>query len=191
MKKCLTAILVLLSTFAMAQSEEKLGLAQKKNLDTFFSNFSEANVQSFKKGSLSDEVMLNFALTHDYRNNFKSLKKSADGQSVIVPASAVDNTTVKYFGVKISRHLKEAYPVPLADGEAYTFSQIARLVSRGDGLFQAEGVIYSTDSGGTPNPHGTPAEWKKKGEDVSVAGTFSALIRAESERYILLEYTVR
>jgi hypothetical protein len=63
-------------------------------------------------------------------------------------------------------------------------------VNRGDGLFQAEGVIYSTGSGGTPDPHGTPEEWKIKGEDVSRAGTFSALIREESERYILLEYTI-
>jgi hypothetical protein len=175
----------------MAQSEEKLELGQKRNLDTFFSNFSEANVQSFKEGSLSDGALLNFALEHNYKNNFKSLKKSADGQSVIVPASTVDKTTIKYFNLKINRHMKEAYPVPLADGEAYTFSQISRLVNRGDGLFQAEGVIYSTGSGGTPNPHGTPAEWEKKGEDVSRVGTFSALIRAESERYILLEYTVR
>ena len=131
MKKWLTVILVLFSTFAMAQSEEKLDVTRKKNLDTFFSNFSEANVQSFKKGSLSDEALLNFALTHNYINNFKALKKSADGRSLIVPAGSVDKTTLKYFGLKIDKHPKGDYPVPLADGEAYTFSQISRLVNRG------------------------------------------------------------
>jgi hypothetical protein len=64
-------------------------------------------------------------------------------------------------------------------------------VNMGDHLYQAEGVVYSTGSGGTPDPHGTPAEWKKKGEDVSSFATFSTTIKAESDRYILLEYTVK
>jgi hypothetical protein len=191
MKKWLTVFLVLFSTCAMALVEEKLEPAQKRNLNTFFSNFSEANVQSFKKNTLSDDVLLNFGLMHNYINNFKSLKKSKDGQSAIIPAAFIDKATIKYFGIKTSKRLEEYYTVPLASGEAYTFSQISRLVNMGDNLFQAEGVIYSTSSGGTPNPHGTPEEWKKKGEDVARIGAFSAIIKAESERYILLEYILR
>lgn len=190
MKKWLTVALVLIATFAGAASEEKLDSAQKRKLDTFFSNFSEAGMESFKKDALSDEAMLNFALTHNYINNRKALKTSKDGQSAIIPADMVDKATVKYFGRRINKPLNPSYAVSLADGEAYTFSQISRLVNMGDHLYQAEGVIYSTGSGGTPDPHGTPAEWKKKGEDVSGVATFSAIIKAESERYILLEYAV-
>lgn len=190
MKKWLTLVLVLFATCVMAQSEVKMTSAQKQNLDTFFSNFSEAGVASFKQDSLSDEALLDFALRHNYINKLKALQKTTDGLSVLVPVELVDKAAIKYFGRKVGKHAKQSYTVPMADGEAYTFSQIDRLVSLGNDRFQAEGVIYSTGSGGTPNPHATPAEWKKKGEDVSRAGTFSAVIKAESERYILLEYTV-
>lgn len=191
MKKWLAAAIILFSTVAMAQSAEKLEAGRKAKLDTFFSNFSEAGVQSFKKGALSDEALLEFALRHNYLNNFKSLGKSKDGLSAIVPASLVDKATVKYFGLKMKNTRKEGYAVPLADGEAYTFSQIGALVNMGNGLYRAEGVIYSTGSGGTPDPHGTPEQWKKKGEEVDQTGTFSAVIKSEADRYILLEYTVQ
>lgn len=83
--------------------------------------------------------------------------------------------------------------MPLADGEAYTFSQITRLLGVGQGLLQAEGVIYLAGSGSTPDPHGAPAAWKKAGEEVEQIGKFSALIKKEKtgkEHYILLEYNV-
>lgn len=191
-KKWLTPfVLVLFAASALAQSESKLGAAEKRKLDTFFSNFSEVNMQSFKKDSLSDKALLDFALMHHYKNNFKSLKRSSDGASVIVPAERVDQATLKYFGRKIGKHAKEFYAVPLADGEAVVFSQIGRLVNLGNDLYQAEGVIYSTGSGSTLDQHGTPAEWKKKGEEVDRVGTFTAVIKADSERYILVEYTVK
>ena len=46
----------------------------------------------------------------------------------------------------------------------------------GGNTFLAKGVIFTTGSGGTPNPHGTPQEWKKKGEEVEQAGSFTAKI---------------
>jgi hypothetical protein len=50
-----------------------------------------------------------------------------------------------------------------------------------------------TGSGGAPDPHGTPAAWKKAGEEVEQIGKFSALIKklgTGKGRYILLEYQV-
>ena len=120
----------------------------------------------------------------------KSLTRTPDGQSVLVPAKAVDDTTIKYFNRKIARHAQPSYQVPMADGEAYTFSQIDRLVKQDKDLYKADGAIYVTGSGGTPDPHGTPAQWKKQGEEVARSGTFSALIERKSGRYILLEYRV-
>ena len=166
---------------------------EKKQLNTFFSNFSEANVKSFKQNSLTRAELLNFALLHIYKNAYKSLKHSKDGSAAIIPAALVDQTTQKYFGQKIQQHEKSEYLVPLADGEAYIFSQITRLLGAGKDLFQAEGVIYMTGSGGTPDPHGTPEAWKKAGEEVEQLGKFSALIRQDrtgKKRYILLEYHV-
>jgi hypothetical protein len=189
----LLIICLLLPSLATAQSEIKLKAGEKKQLDTFFSNFSEANLKSFEQNSLPPEALLDFALNHIYKNAFKSLKRSKDGAAAIIPAVLVDQTTEKYFGQKLPKHEKAEYLVPLADGEAYTFSQISRLLGAGQGLFQAEGVIYLTGSGGTPDPHGNPAAWKKAGEEVEQIGKFSALIKKEKtgkERYLLLEYNV-
>jgi hypothetical protein len=177
----------------MGQSEINLNAVEKKQLNTFFSNFSEADVKSFKQNSLTHEALLNFALDHIYKNADKSLKRSKDGSAAIIPAALVDKTTEKYLGQKIQKHEKSEYLVPLASGEAYKFSQITRLRGAGKDLFQAEGVIYMTGSGGTPDPHGTPEAWKKAGEEVEQIGKFSALIKKDrtgKEHYILLEYYV-
>jgi len=173
---------------AWAASAEQLSPAQKKNLDTFFSNFSEAGLKSFKQGELAPAALLDFALRHVYINRFKALKRSKDGVFVLASAELVDTATIKYFGVKLPSHAKREYPIPLADGEAYTFSQITSMSSLGGDVYQADGVIYSTGSGFTLDPHAPPAQWKKAGEQVDVLGAFRAKIKAESERYILLEY---
>jgi hypothetical protein len=194
MRKFLIIIMCFfLPSSAMAQSEIHLHGVEKTQLDTFFSNFSEANMKSFKQNSLTREALLNFALNHIYKNADKSLQRSKDGSAVIIPAALVDQTTEKYFGHKLQKHEKSKYPVSLASGEAYTFSQITRLSGAGTDLFQAEGVIYMTGSGGTPDPHGTPQAWKKAGEEVERIGKFSALIKKDRTgkgRYFLLEYHV-
>jgi hypothetical protein len=188
MKTWLTLLLLLVSTVALAAPEERLAAVERRALDTFFSNFSEAALPSFRKNELTDTVLLQFALSHAYINRFKSLVRSPDGSSVLVPDAMVDEITLKYFGRKIVSHDQPSYAVPLADGEAYTFSQIGELTKQGKGLWHAHGAIYVTGSGGTPDPHGTPAQWQRQGEAVTKAGTFSALIERREGRYILVEY---
>jgi hypothetical protein len=193
MRKFLIIIFLFLPTLAIAQSEINLKAVEKKQLNTFFSNFSEVNLKSFRQNSLTQEALLNFVLDHIYKNADKFLKWSKDGASAVIPAALVDKTTERYFGQKIKKHEKSEYLVPLASGEAHIFSQIARLWGAGQDLFQVEGVIYMTGSGGTPDPHGTPEAWKKAGEEVEQLGKFSALIkqvRTGQARYILLEYQV-
>jgi hypothetical protein len=140
---------------------------------------------------LSQEALLNFALDHIYKNDYKAIKHS--GNWAFLTATLVDKVTEKYFGQKLQKQKKSEYKVPEASGEAYVFSQISRLAGIGNHLFQAQGVIYMTGSGGTPDPHGTPAAWKKAGEEVEQLGKFSALIkkaRTGKGRYLLLEYNV-
>lgn len=190
MKKLLIFLFLALPLLAFAQSDIKLEPIQKKKLNTFFSNFSEANLKSFKQDSLSDADLLEFGLSHNFINNEKSLRKSRDGNSAIITSAQVDKATERYFGMKLTEHKSKTYTLPMASGEAYTFSQIKSL-SRLDGeKYLAKGVIYTTSSGGTPNPHSTPEAWKKQGEEVELSGNFSAKIQAVGERYILLEYTL-
>lgn len=195
MKKMIVLLLTLLSfsSLALAQSEVKLDPAARKQLNTYFSNFSEAYVESFQQGAVSDEALLAFAKRHNYINNFKLLKRSPDGQHVLLPSAMVDRSTERYFGRKIAKHAQAAYPILLADGEAYVFSQVDRLTDIGNGQYRAEGSIYSTGSGETLDPHGTPDQWKKAGAEVERLFRFTALIQKAKTgqgRYILLEYQV-
>jgi glucose dehydrogenase len=190
MKKILTILLLAIPLLALAQSELKLKTAQKMKLNTFFSNFSEVDLKSFKQNSLSDAALLEFGLAHNLINREKSLKKSKDGNSVIITSEQVDDATDKYFGKTVAQHQNKTYTRPMASGEAYTFSQINSLAELAYDTFLAKGVIFTTGSGGTPNPHGTPQEWQKKGEEVEQVGNFTAKIQAVDDRHILIEYSV-
>ena len=188
-------LIIILPVLALAQSDYVLTAAEQKKLDTFFSNFSEAHVESFTQETLTEKTLLDFALIHCYINKFKSLTRQPDGLTMGVPAQLVDQATERYFGRTISQHAEKVYKIPLADGEAYTFSQINKMTPLGADRFKAEGFIYSTGSGGTPDPHGTPEEWAKAGEEVDQVGQFSAIIKkvnsSGKDRYILLEYDVK
>ncbi len=189
----LLVICLLLPSLAAAQTEIKLNAAEKKKLDTFFSNFSETTLGSFKQNSLSQKALLNFALDHIYKNDYKAIKHSKDGNTAIIPVALVDKVTEKYFGQMLKEQRKSEYRVPEASGEAQWFSQISKLTQVDKELFRAEGVIYVASSGSTLDKHATPAAWKKAGEEVEQLGTFSALIKkvkAGQDRYILLEYQV-
>lgn len=189
MKKILILLTVIMTIASIGLAAPmKLEPAQQKNLNVFFSNFSEAGVASFTQGTLTDQGMIDFALRHLYLNKFKALKPSKDGNSVTATTEQVDTATLKYFGQKIAQHPEKLYSIPLADGDLFYFSQLDTLEDLGSDTFKAEGTIYSTGSGGTPDVHATPADWEKAGEEVAVAGKFSALIKSEGERHILVEY---
>ncbi len=189
MKKILTLLTVIMTIASIGLAAPmELDLAQQKNLNVFFSNFSEARVASFTQGALTDQNLIDFALRHMYINKFRSLKPSKDGSSVTATTEQVDTVALKYFGKKIAQHKEKSYSIPVADGDICFFSQLNTLEDLGSDTFKANGTIYSTGSGGTPDVHATPADWEKAGEEVSVAGKFSALIKAEGERHILVEY---
>ena len=141
-------LIIILPVLALAQSDYVLTAAEQKKLDTFFSNFSEAHVESFTQETLTEKTLLDFALIHCYINKFKSLTRQPDGLTMGVPAQLVDQATERYFGRTISQHAEKVYKIPLADGEAYTFSQINKMTPLGADRFKAEGFIYSTGSGG-------------------------------------------
>jgi hypothetical protein len=188
----LSLVLFAFAGTAVGADPKPIGLeaAQKKKLDTFFSNFSEAAVPSFAPATLTDEILISFGIEHWYINNFKQLNRDANGVDVQVTREQVDQSAIRYFGRPVKAHAKPAYRHPLASGEAYTFSQIDSLAELGNDTFLAEGTIYTTGSGDTIDPHGTPAEWKRKQEAPDKSGSFVATIKADGERYVLVDYTV-
>ena len=189
---CLMAVFV--PCLARAQQPVSLDAGERKRLDTFFSNFAEVNLPDFVKNGLGDQAMLDFALWHCVMNAPKSFKTTKDGNAIVIPSEAVDKVTQRYFGQVVPRHAKASYTADLATGDAFVFAQVKTLSRLDDGTYLATGTIYATGSGGTPDPHGTPAAWAKAGENVRAQGTFSGRVQkvaGEKERYILIEYSVR
>jgi hypothetical protein len=183
--------LVLLPCLALARTGVPLSGDEKKTLDTFFSNFSEVNMKNFATGGLSDDDLLYFAAWHCIINAADAFQKTKDGDSIIIPADAIDKVTEKYFGQKINKHLKATYEESLGSGDAYVFSQVDSLQMRDDGSWLARGTVYATGSGAAVDPHATMQEWEKAGESVNPQGTFTGRIRradGDPGRWILLEY---
>jgi hypothetical protein len=184
-------LLCLLQGIGFAQGEVDMQPALKKQLNVFFSNFSECNFQSFKQGELTDQRLLDFALWNCTFNLLGKLKRTPDGNSALADAALIDSISEKYFGLKPGKHEKQVYQVDLASGEAYVFSQVDTLTQRSPDTYQARGTIYYAGSGSTIDPHATPAVWKKQGEKVKIYGTFTGQIRkvaSPKEHYILEQY---
>ena len=82
-------IFVGLCAVLSAKNEIKLNGAEIKNLNIFFSNFSEAHVTSFDENSLNDDILLKFGIRHVYINKFSILKDSHDNLLKVVPMGLI------------------------------------------------------------------------------------------------------
>ncbi len=192
MKQMITIILclVLYTTSAFAGTFVDMTKVEKDELDTFFSTFSQTWLDGFAEGDLTDEIMLHFA---ESTISDDGLKKT-DENHYAIPTTLIDQTTEKYFGKRMTTHKKTEYIMPVADGEAWRFSQINTLERMDENVFLAKGTIYVAGSGAVFDEHAIPADWKKQGEDVETVGPFTARIRKLSQngkdRYILLDYRI-
>jgi len=198
-------ICITLSCVTSAQSapkEVKLKPAEKKLLNTFFSNFSEVFVEPFEKDEISDSALIQFAVSHNYRNNYKFFVKGGEEYQVKIKASYLDESVNKFFGRKIVKHHPVGeidyrdgwYYTTDASGEEFSFSQIATLVDNGSSMYTATVNVYSAGSGWTGNVNGTDAEWKKASPDdfpqlsEVMTATLQKITEKGKSRYILIDY---
>lgn len=80
-----------------------------KNLNIFFSNFSEAEVPAFSKDNLSNNDLIMFGIHHIARNDSSSdikrvepyYENNAMGR---ISAKHIESSVEKYFGKKITKH---------------------------------------------------------------------------------------
>ncbi len=184
--------------------EVKLTSAEKKQLNTFFSNFSEVFVEPFAKDKISDRALIEFSIYHNYKNNEKRFVKGGKEYQVKIKASYIDETAMKFFGKKISKHqsiddsgieYKDGwYYTTDASGEEYDFSQIVSLVDNGDSIFTATVNVYSASSGWVGDTHATEKEWRKASADdipqvtQVMKATLKKIIDKGKSRYILVDY---
>jgi hypothetical protein len=197
-------VIIFIQHISFPQGKDiKLSPKEKKELNTFFSNFSEIFMEPFTKENLSDKALINFGVSHNYRNNLKKCEKGEDPTIVKLKSSFVDDAVNKYFGKKIKTHQSVEdykfsngkYTIPEAAGEAYVFSQIENLYDNGNNFYSANINVYSIGSGWSGSPHGTPKEWQKKAADEGMpelTNKMKATIQKVTEngktRYILIDY---
>ena len=179
MKKLLTVIVasVMMILFALpagAASRSELSKAERERLDTFFSNFAEAHIDSFVvNNELPLDTFVAFGVRHNLINRKYDLVNVNEGYWG-VKKEAVENAVYKYFGRRInavsSRQFKmtnNLFVVPKASGEALTFAQVAEWNNMGNGVWTGVANIYTASSGFTGDVHGTPEQWSKEApEDV-------------------------
>lgn len=155
-----------------ASKEVKLSADEQKKLNIFFSNFSEVYLNPFTKESITDNDLINFGVLHLYKNNNKLFEK-ADNSNSKVKDEHVSASIRKYFGRDVSKHQSTSdfkyksgyYFIPQADGEAYTFSQVERLIDIGNDRYTAYINVYTASSGWTGNAHASPKDWKNSDGD--------------------------
>jgi len=171
-----------------------LSEADRKELNTFFSNFSEVLMKPFNLDKLTDALMIHFAVYHNEINYFKLFQPAGNNRFKISEYD-INQTTEIFFGRKVGTHQSTNeiiysqgfYTIVPADGEAYYFSQIDDLFLIEGNNYYAMVKIYVAGSGWTGDPHAKPAAWDT--DDVpQLDREMVANIVKVDDRYILTEY---
>ncbi|HEY5534473.1 MAG TPA: hypothetical protein VIL99_06020 [Ignavibacteria bacterium] len=132
-----------------------LSADEQKKLNTFFSNFSEAYLEPFTSGNITDDELIKFGILHNYNNNFRLFEKAGENELKIKDA-LISKSIEKYFGKTFSAHKSTKdykykngyYFIPNADGEAYTFSQVTSLSDIGGDRYIAYINVYTASQAG-------------------------------------------
>ena len=123
---------------------DTLTVTQKKDLNVFLSNFSEAFFEYYDSDSADINALISFAFIHDIVNN-NSLIRWTDSEMGI-SADRVDKTLNKYFGKSIPRSSTtewyydgEYYWTEAASGESYDYFSVAvKLIDLQDGTYRVD-----------------------------------------------------
>jgi len=130
--------------------------AQKKEINIFLSNFSEAHYGTYYSDETSDKI--SFAYTHNLINN-KNFNEVYDGTHYGISADLVDSTLKRFFGKTVSHNSTAdgewiyrdgTFLRPAADGESYAYYSIATNMRKlNNGTYEVEFNVYFNSQ----NPH--------------------------------------
>lgn len=122
---------------------------QKRSLNIFFSNFSEAYFNNFDISNYDDSQLIQFAILHNIINYGDRIKYS-DNEAMLEEKYVAQvikrffNVDVNHGSVNSFEYRNGSYVWPAADGEQYwDFSQVENFYDNGDGTFTANLVVYS------------------------------------------------
>ncbi len=198
-----TLMVILFSCFLVSKSNAQtpkvmvLNVTEQKALNIFFSNFAEANIESFTQSNgIDDAALINFAILHNYINCHSKFEQEGD-YDVKIKKSYLEETAKKYFGKAIVNHKSVEgakysngyYIIPQSDGEAYTFAQVEKFYDIGNSKFTADVNVYTAYSGWVGDPHAKPSTWGKGDDTPSLSFKVKAIVSKNTNgKYVLLEY---
>ena len=188
---CVAAPLNLLPSTQAISVAEAAGIinmtpAQQKEIDTFFTSFSSAGMSPFKKGTLTNDDILTFAINYNVKYN-KDMKNISD-KVWGIPPQKLTNVAQKFFGMPVTIHdinnckletklySEPLYIVPKATSLTSVFSKVDFLMDNGDETYLANVVIYMGSS---------------QGYAATAGSRFRALITKTPTGYNLKEYIMR
>jgi hypothetical protein len=162
-----------------APREVKLSVAEKRKLDTFFSNFSEVYLSNFKRGHVTDQMLISFGVMHEEINSHVTK----------VSAQRVRRLALWYFGVPVHHdgpvpgddfqrvgYRNGYYTAPPIDDANSAPSRIVHLWNIGKGYYKAEVIIDALYTGEGPD------------DDIQYTALIQQVGSGARQRYILLEY---
>lgn len=122
---------------------------KQKAINIFFSNFSEAYLESFDNENYSKEDLIHFGVLHNYINNENRVELSDN--YFTLKNTYVTDAIKKYFDLTIQdgetkqyEYEHDKYIWPAAAGDPYwNFTQVISFNENDEGTFSAELEIYS------------------------------------------------
>lgn len=125
---------------------EKMSDSEKKDLNIFFSNFSESYFENYNYQLINDDNVIDLAYVHVIVNRSGNSGVFRDEKNTYIPLSLVNEVADKYLGITLSGKPTQRwnfdgtnYYRPSADGDTYDmFSVVTSLTDLGDGTYKAD-----------------------------------------------------
>ena len=166
MKKYGVFAVCILALFCASAALAAPGEKQIKAMSLFLSNFTELGFMEASTEEMAKPEnypdLVRFGVWHNYINNFKSRIERNDAKSqkhgdVRIKASWVEESVLKYFGLKIKadKSVEQVYPpyhfdgtsfhFQAADGEATWLARVKKASNPQKGVWEISGEVYNAD----------------------------------------------
>ena len=197
-------------SFVVSNSKKELqtlSKEEKRNLNIFFSNFSEVSVPTFKENEISNEELIKFGFIHNLINNRDRVQILQDSQQCKIAKQYIEESVKKYFNKTVQNQSIDQGPTydngfyynNIALGEGRNFSQLNKLYYLGNDYYLAYINVYSEGfeqvsmNAGTDYLYIPLEDWSQEYINmIELVGEKTATIKKVTEngasRYILVDY---
>lgn len=191
-------ITVPMEEIALINAFPKMSFDQKKQLNIFFSNFSEIDFGEFDADNYNTEDLILFGILHNIVNYGKRINYVGDYETL--SSKYVTQAIKKYFGIEVNPISIDGFEYndgnfvwPAADGVQYlNFSQVENFIDNGDGTYTAKIKIFNRgfDLDGNNIVYEPMESWKDINPEL--ISSMQALVKKANvdgkDTYYLLKY---